>query len=139
MSATDVGDVGGVGRKIAAQLSAGGVRTVLDLLRADVATLRRQFSVVFEKTVLELGGTPCMGVEEAPAAKQQILVSRSFGKSVTHIDGIVEAVSELDRVPPDAPAAQAGRARCVAGDGAGQGLVRVGVELGCARRPARWT
>jgi DNA polymerase V len=95
MSATDVGDVWGVGRKIAAQLNAGGVRTVLDLVRADVATLRRQFSVVFEKTVLELRGTPCMGVEEAPAAKQQILVSRSFGKSVTHIDGIVEAVSEF--------------------------------------------
>lgn len=36
-----------------------------------------------------------MGVEEAPAAKQQILVSRSFGKAVTHLDGIVEAVSEF--------------------------------------------
>jgi DNA polymerase V len=95
MAATDVSDVWGVGRKIAAQLNAGGVRTVLDLVRADMATLRRQFSVVFEKTVLELRGTPCMGVEEAPAAKQQILVSRSFGKAVTHIDGIVEAVSEF--------------------------------------------
>jgi DNA polymerase V len=95
MAATDVSDVWGVGRKIAAQLNAGGIRTVLDLVRADVATLRRQFSVVFEKTVLELRGTPCMGVEEAPAAKQQILVSRSFGKAVTHIDGIVEAVSEF--------------------------------------------
>jgi DNA polymerase V len=95
MAATDVSDVWGVGRKIAAQLNAGGVHTVLDLVRADVATLRRQFSVVFEKTVLELRGTPCMGVEEAPAAKQQILVSRSFGKAVTHIDGIVEAVSEF--------------------------------------------
>lgn len=51
--------------------------------------------VVFEKTVVELRGTPCIGVEEAPAAKQQILVSRSFGKAVTHIDGIVEAVSEF--------------------------------------------
>jgi DNA polymerase V len=95
MAATDVGDVWGVGRKIAAQLNAGGVRSVLDLVSADVATLRRQFSVVFEKTVLELRGTPCMGVEEAPAAKQQILVSRSFGKAVTHLDGIVEAVSEF--------------------------------------------
>jgi DNA polymerase V len=64
-------------------------------VRADIATLRQQFSVVFEKTVVELRGTPCMGVEEAPAAKQQILVSRSFGKAVTHIDGIVEAVSEF--------------------------------------------
>jgi DNA polymerase V len=95
MAATDVGDVWGVGRKIAAQLNAGGVCSVLDLVRADVPTLRRQFSVVFEKTVLELRGTPCMGVEEAPAAKQQILVSRSFGKAVSHIDGIVEAVSEF--------------------------------------------
>ena len=95
MALTDVADVWGVGRKIAAQLNAGGVRTVLDLVRTDVATLRRQFSVVFEKTVLELRGTPCMGVEEAPAAKQQILVSRSFGKAVVHLDGIVEAVSEF--------------------------------------------
>jgi DNA polymerase V len=95
MAATEVGEVWGVGRKIAAQLNAGGVRTVLDLVSADVATLRRQFSVVFEKTVLELRGTACMEVEEAPAAKQQILVSRSFGQSVTDIDGIVEAVSEF--------------------------------------------
>jgi DNA polymerase V len=95
MAATEVGDVWGVGRKIAAQLNTAGVQTVLDLVRADVATLRRQFSVVFEKTVVELRGTPCMGVEDAPAAKQQILVSRSFGKAVTEIDGIVEAVSEF--------------------------------------------
>ena len=95
MTRTDVGDVWGVGRKIAEKLRGGGIHTVLDLVRADVASLRRQFSVVFEKTVLELRGTPCMTVEEAPTAKQQILVSRSFGKAVTDIDGIVEAVSEF--------------------------------------------
>lgn len=95
MAATDVGEVWGVGRKIAQQLQSAGVHSVLDLIRADVATLRRQFSVVFEKTVLELRGTPCMGVDEAPAAKQQILVSRSFGKALTQVDGIVEAVSEF--------------------------------------------
>jgi DNA polymerase V len=49
---------------------------VVDLARVDVASLRRQFSVVFEKTVPELRATPCMDVEEALAAKQQILVSR---------------------------------------------------------------
>ena len=95
MATTDVGDVWGVGRKIAAQLHEGAIHTVLDLVRADVASLRRQFSVVFEKTVLELRGTPCMTVEEAPAAKQQILVSRSFGQVVRHTEGIVEAVSEF--------------------------------------------
>lgn len=95
MGRTDVGNVWGVGHKIATKLQAGGVHTVLDLTRADLASLRRQFSVVFEKTVLELGGTACMGVEEAPAAKQQILVSRSFGRAVTDVDGVIEAVSEF--------------------------------------------
>ncbi len=95
MAATEVGDVWGVGRKIAERLNTAGIHTVLDLVRADVATLRRQFSVVFEKTVLELRGTPCMAVEEAPSAKQQILVSRSFGQAVTQLDGIVEAISEF--------------------------------------------
>jgi len=95
MARTDAGDVWGVGKKIAARLREGGVHTVLDLVRSDVASLRRQFSVVLEKTLLELRGIPCMGVEEAPAAKQQILVSRSFGKVVADEAGIVEAVSEF--------------------------------------------
>lgn len=95
MQLTDIGDVWGVGRKIAEKLRAGGIKSVLDLIRADPASLRREFSVVFEKTVLELRGQPCLTVEEAPAAKQQILVSRSFGKPVTDVEVIVEAVSEF--------------------------------------------
>jgi len=94
-AATEVGNVWGVGRKIGARLVEGGVRTVLDLVRCDVATLRKQFSVVLEKTVLELRGTSCLSMDDAPAAKQQILVSRSFGKAVTDVAGIVEAVSEF--------------------------------------------
>ena len=61
------------------RLNEGGIRTVLDLLSADLATLRRQFSVVLEKTVLELRGTRCMDVDHEPAAQQQIMCSRSFG------------------------------------------------------------
>jgi DNA polymerase V len=95
MGLTDVGDVWGVGPRIGDKLRSGGIRTVLDLVRADVTALRREFGVLFEKTVRELQGTACMGVEEAPAARQQILVSRSFGSPVTRIEGIVEAVSEF--------------------------------------------
>lgn len=95
MGATEIGAVWGVGRKICAKLSDGGVRTVLDLVRMDAATLRKQFSVVLEKTLLELRGTSCLDLDDAPAARQQILVSRSFGKSVTEVAGIVEAVSEF--------------------------------------------
>jgi DNA polymerase V len=94
-AATEVGEVWGIGRKIGARLREAGIRTVLDLVRADTAALRRQFSVVLEKTLVELRGTPCIGVDDAPTPRQQILVSRSFGKAVTAMDGIIEAVSEF--------------------------------------------
>ncbi|MFL6625354.1 MAG: Y-family DNA polymerase [Vitreoscilla sp.] len=94
-AATHVGAVWGIGRKTTGKLEAGGVRTVLDLMRADATTLRRQFSVVLEKTLRELHGTSCMALDDAPPTRQQILVSRSFGTPITHVDGILEAVSEF--------------------------------------------
>jgi len=96
--ATDVGAVWGVGRRIGAKLREQGVKTVLEFVRADAATIRKQFSVVLEKTLLELRGTSCLDmsdVDDAPTARQQILVSRSFGKAITDPAGIIEAVSEF--------------------------------------------
>jgi DNA polymerase V len=94
-AATDVGNVWGVGRRTTEKLKAGGIHSVLDLVRADVASLRRQFSVVLEKTLRELAGTPCMELDDAPPTRQPILVSRSFGTPITQVDGILEAVSEF--------------------------------------------
>ncbi|MDI4635837.1 Y-family DNA polymerase [Pelomonas sp. V22] len=95
LAATAVGEVWGVGRRIGAQLVDAGVKTVLDLARLDPATVRNRFSVVLEKTVRELQGIQCIGLDDAPAAKQQIMCSRSFGKPVTRIDDLVEAVTEF--------------------------------------------
>jgi len=94
-AATEVGNVWGVGKRITEKLKAGGIHTVLDLVRADAQSLRREFSVTLEKTLLELRGTSCMEVDDAPAPRQQILVSRSFGTAITHVDGIIEAVTEF--------------------------------------------
>jgi DNA polymerase V len=97
-AATGVGNVWGVGRRIGAKLNESGVRTVLDLVRCDATYIRKQFSVVLEKTVLELRGVSCLAmtdIDDAGPAKQQILVSRSFGKAITEVSGIVEAVSEF--------------------------------------------
>jgi nucleotidyltransferase/DNA polymerase involved in DNA repair len=74
------------------------VKTVLDFVRTDAASIREQFCVVLEKTLLELRGTSCLDlsdIDDAPTARQQILVSRSFGKAITDPAGIVEAVSEF--------------------------------------------
>jgi DNA polymerase V len=95
MRDTEVSDVWGIGRKISARLNEGGIHTVLDLVRADVATLRKQFSVVLEKTVLELRGTSCLDVDDGPAANQQIMCSRSFGTPVTELAALTEVVSQF--------------------------------------------
>ena len=94
-AATAVGEVWGVGRRIGAKLSEGGIHTVLDLVRMDAATVRRHFSVVLEKTVRELQGVPCIELDDEPAPKQQIMCSRSFGEAVTRGRDLAEALTEF--------------------------------------------
>jgi DNA polymerase V len=93
--ATDVGEVWGIGRRIGKQLMDSGIKTVQDLVRMDVATVRRGWSVVLERTVRELQGTPCIGLDDAPAPKQEIACTRSFGHAVTALSALTEAVSEF--------------------------------------------
>jgi DNA polymerase V len=93
LARTEVGSVWGVGRKTAPKLEEAGIRTVLDLQRADAAALGRRFSVVMEKTVLELQGTRCLDMDDAPLVHQQIMCSRSFGNAVTELPELAEVVS----------------------------------------------
>jgi DNA polymerase V len=95
MRRTDVGAVWGVGRKTTARLKEGGIHTVLDLVRADTGSVRREFSVLLEKTVVELRGTRCLDVDDAPAPNQQIMCSRSFGEPVTDLAALGEVVSQF--------------------------------------------
>lgn len=95
MRRTEIGDVWGIGHKTSARLREGGVHTVLDLIEADVTSLRRQFSVVMEKTLRELRGVSCLDVDDQPEANQQILCSRSFGRPVTDLATLIEVVSQF--------------------------------------------
>ena len=89
----DVGEIWGVGRKLAPKLQALGINTVLDLKRANPERLRQQFSVVMEKTVRELNGTVCIELEEISPPKQQILSSRSFGYPVRDYNSLAESIT----------------------------------------------
>lgn len=95
LAATEVGELWGVGRRIGAQLVEGGIRTALDLAKLDPATVKRGWSVVLERTVRELQGTPCIGLDDAPEPKKQIACTRSFGRSVETFEPLAEAVSEF--------------------------------------------
>ncbi|WP_348703647.1 Y-family DNA polymerase [Acidovorax soli] len=93
LDSTDVGEVWGVGRKIAAQLKVAGIETVLDLARLDPATVRRRWSVVLERTVRELQGMPCIGLDDQPPPKKEIACTRSFGQPVSGLADLEQAVS----------------------------------------------
>lgn len=88
-----MGDVRGVGPRLGAQLRAAGVATALDLARLDPVMIRRRWSVVLERTVRELRGWPCIDLENSPQPKQQIAVTRSFGRPVRELPALIEAIS----------------------------------------------
>ena len=81
----DVSDVWGVGRKWSANLKSKGFTTAYDLAQADEGWIRRQYSVVMQRTVQELKGKSCISIEELPQ-KKQLLVSRSFREKVTSLN-----------------------------------------------------
>lgn len=92
LAALEVGEVWGVGRRINAQLAEMGIETVLQLKQADPALIRRRFNVVMERTVAELNGRSCLDLEQIANRKEQILCSRSFGRPVTKLPELREAV-----------------------------------------------
>lgn len=92
-SRIDVNEVWGIGPRLAQQLAVRGVATVEDLRTAAAKALRREFSVVVERTVAELNGTPCLALEEVAPNRQQIQSSRSFGSYVHDLPQLGEAVA----------------------------------------------
>jgi len=90
---TEVKEVWGIGRRMTAHLEAMGIRMAMDLAKADPRMLRDKFSVVVEKTARELAGTPCLELDEADPPKQEICCSRMFGKRLTELAPIKQAVA----------------------------------------------
>jgi len=90
---TDVSEVWGVGGRMKAHLDTMGIKSAMDLARADPWTLRKNFSVVIEKTARELAGTPCLELDEPDPPKQEICCSRMFGTRLTELAPIKEAVA----------------------------------------------
>lgn len=95
LKATEVGDVWGVGRRIGQQLRDAGVFSVLDLANMPAQVARDRWGVVMERTVRELQGESCVGLQGHPEPKQQIASTRSFGRPVTELRHLEEAVSEF--------------------------------------------
>ncbi|EPH0278442.1 TPA: Y-family DNA polymerase [Klebsiella pneumoniae subsp. pneumoniae] len=92
MALLPVGEVWGVGRRISKKLEAMGIKTVLQLADTDIRFIRKHFNVVLERTVRELRGEPCLGLEEFAPVKQEIVCSRSFGERITDYHEMRQAI-----------------------------------------------
>lgn len=93
LSRYEVADLWGVGRKWAAKLGAQGILTAQDLIDTDSETLRTRYGVVLARTQRELQGVCCAELQESEADRQQIVVSRSFGREVDDLDDVTQAMA----------------------------------------------
>ncbi|MBP1129245.1 DNA polymerase V [Serratia sp. PL17] len=92
MALVPTAEVWGIGRRISKKLQLMGIETALQLADASTTMIRKNFSVVIERTVRELRGEPCLSLEEFAPTKQQIICSRSFGDCITEYDAMHQAI-----------------------------------------------
>lgn len=92
MSKYPVNETWGVGPRLSAKLQTCGIDTVLDLKRCDHKAIHKNFSVTLSKTVRELQGISCIDMDDVDRPKEQIMVSRSFGKVLTDFQDLRAAI-----------------------------------------------
>ncbi len=88
-----VEDVWGVGHATAAKLAALGIATAAGLRDLPPKRARALGTVTLERTVLELNGLSCLALEEVEPQRKGMAVTRSFGRPVTSLDELREAVA----------------------------------------------
>ena len=83
----------GIGRKLTAKLENIDIKTAYDLSQVDSRLIGDNFNVVLERTVRELKGQSCITLHDFMEPKKQIMVSRSFGRSIRSKSILSEAIS----------------------------------------------
>lgn len=83
MAKVPVTGIWGIAGRLGKKLNAMGIFTIADLKAADPVAMRKRFSVLMQRTVMELNGIPCIPMETEIATKKQLIFSRSFSKPVT--------------------------------------------------------
>ncbi len=85
--------VWGIGGRLTRRLNAIGIHNAYQLAQADPRFIRKQTSVNVERTIRELNGEACIGLDEQPAAKKEIFVTRSFGRKTRSEQELLRHIS----------------------------------------------
>ncbi|CZP45183.1 Y-family DNA polymerase [Legionella pneumophila serogroup 1] len=87
-----VGEVWGIGRQWGKKLVQQGIYTAHDLAGMDLQLIKKLFSVVLQRTVLELRGVSCGSLQDFESRKS-IISSKSFGSMQTEYSALAQAIS----------------------------------------------
>ncbi len=90
---TPVEDVWGIGRSYAKKLKSRGISSAWQFAQTDRRWVRQALTVVGARIHTELNGVSCMDLETAPRARKSLTCSRSFGKSISTLEEMREAVA----------------------------------------------
>ncbi len=90
---TPIEDVWGIGRQYSKMLMKHGINSAYDFSQLDASWVRGKMSVTGERTRDELHGIPCIALDTIVKAKKNIATTRGFGKKLSDINIIAEALS----------------------------------------------
>lgn len=88
-----VGEVWGIGGKSADKLERAAIRTIQDFLREPVPKVRQLLTVIGVRIQAELRGVSCLPLAEAPMPRKGIACTRSFGRPITQLQEMRQAIS----------------------------------------------
>ena len=110
---TEVGDVWGVGRRLSKKLINHGIHNAKLLKNCSDSWIRKMMSVNGLKTITELRGISCIPLEEYSMTRKSCCTTRSFGKLLTNLEDIVQAVTTFARRAAERIRSESLAASCV--------------------------
>lgn len=92
-AALPASEIWGVGSRTTTKLERMGIRSIEDLAQAPAEVIRKKFSVVLMRTVLELNGVRALELEPERRFKEQLIYSRAFSEPIERPDQLRQVLS----------------------------------------------
>ena len=93
LSKINISNVWGVGRQLTKFYITNGIKTAYELKNAHNGWIKKNTNVFGSRTAMELQGIPCTSLKIYQEKRKNCCVSRSFGRKVTKLEELDEAIT----------------------------------------------
>ena len=95
LESMDPADIWGIGRKSSEKLTAASITTALQLKNTDPKWMRKYFTVMGERTIMELNGVACLEIDDIVTPRQSMQVTRTFSGGITELADLREKIASF--------------------------------------------